>query len=195
MQAADDLAGADRDAGGREVLAELRPRGRGTPAGRRTRRRRRAGRAASSRARRSAPARVSTQPAVVPVARDGVPEHAGVAARDQGVDGGGAQQARLERRRRRRTGGTGGRAARAGRARPGWPRSRATRASPHSPSGRGCVSVWLPIQWPSAWARSASARCSRSGLADDEERRLQAARGAARPGPGAWPPGPGRCRR
>ncbi len=35
-------------------------------------------------------------------------------------------------------------------------------ASEDSPSGRGWVSVWLPIQWPSACARSTSARCARS---------------------------------
>ena len=64
---------------------------------------------------------------------------------------------------------------------------------PRAPSGRGWVSVWLPIQWPSACARSASAPVLAQLLPDDEERGEQPALGEESR-TRVWPPGPARCR-
>ena len=159
-------------------------------------RRRRAGRAGSSRVLGDLPQRPLDPAArVLPVARDRVPEHARVAAGDERVDGGLVEQARLEVAALARGAEERSRAARAGRAAPAWPRSPARAPSPSEPSGRGCVSVWLPIQWPSATARSASSRMRAQLLARRRRTSPSTPARAGRPGPGASPPGPVRCRR
>ena len=193
---AHNLAGADRDAGGREVLAdggvdaieeldEPRRRGRArdvvqdeqrpvvaSPPGAARSRPSRPG--PSSRPGRRSRARTCSR------RRPACRRRAGSAARARG-------------RRPRPTGGTGARS-RARRAAPASPRSRTPRPSALAERPRvgervvaDPVALGVRALAPARGARAAARRRRRTSPS--------ARARAGRPGPGAWPPGPGRCRR
>ena len=160
-----------------------------------TRRRRRAGRAGSSRARRSAAAPDRPSPAGPP-SRPGPRSRARrCSRRRRACRRRRVEQPRLEVAALRPRAGTGFSGEASGPSSACVPSISAPRAArPSEPSGRGCVSVWLPIQWPSARRAPASARYARSCSPTTKNVAFNP-RSRSTSRTRASPPGPGRCRR